>query len=189
MLRLFLSRPLAEPEFTAWTTPGERAQAAEFAPARRAEWLSWRALVRRELNAASLRFGYDGAGAPFIEGSALRLSVSHCEGSIAVALSETPCAVDIELLARDFGHVVSRYAAPEERILSDDPLWPALVWCAKETLYKSAGRRNLDLLCDLRIESVDFAAGTLVGRICDTEPLVLRFFFLAGRVVVYRSQS
>ena len=187
MLRLLLSRPLSDSEIESWTTPEERAQAGDFAPARRAEWLSWRALVRRELGSASVRFEYDSVGAPRIEGSPIRLSVSHCEGSIAVALSDAPCAVDVESAARDFGRVADRYMTAEERALSSDPLWPALVWCAKETLYKFAGRRELDLLRDLRIGEVDFRAATLVGRICGGEPLTLRFLLLAGRVVVYLS--
>lgn len=187
MLRLLLSRPLSESEIEAWTTPEERVQAGGFAPARRAEWLSWRALVRRELASADVRFAYDSVGAPCIEGSPLRLSVSHCEGSIAVALAETPCAVDVESAGRDFGRVAARYMTSEERALSSDPLWPALVWCAKETLYKFAGHRELDLLRDLRVEAVDFRTATLIGRICGGEPLALRFLLLAGRVVVYLS--
>lgn len=187
MLRLLLSRPLSDAAIMTWTTPDERAQAAAFAPARRTEWLSWRALVRRELAPAPVRFGYDSVGAPFVEDSPLRLSVSHCEGSIAVALSDTPCAVDIESLDRHFDRVVSRYMTAEERALSVDPFWPALVWCAKETLYKFAGRRELDLLHDLRIEAVDFFAATLVGRIGGGAALTLRFLFLAGRVIVYLS--
>ena len=171
----------------AWTASDERACAGEFAPRRRAEWLSWQAVVRRELNSPQLRFAYDDCCAPMIEGSALRLAVSHCEGSIAVALSDAPCAVDVEPAARDFGRVSARYMTSEERALSADPLWPAVVWCAKETLYKFAGRRELDLLGDLRIVQVDFPAGRLVGRIGGGEALTLRFLLLAGRVIVFLS--
>ena len=38
--------PMAEREAAAWTTPEERAAAAAFAPARRREFLAWRAVVR-----------------------------------------------------------------------------------------------------------------------------------------------
>ena len=72
-------------------------------------------------------------------------------------------------------------------MLSDDSHWLAVAWCAKETLYKYAGRRELDLLLDLRIEEVDFRTATLVGRICGGIPLTLRFLLLADRVVVYLS--
>lgn len=187
MFRLLLTRPLSEPEINAWTTLSEREQASGFELVRRSEWLSWRGIVRRELGLPQLRFAYSDCGAPSIEGSALHLSVSHCEDSVAVALSEGPCAVDVEPLARDFGRVAARYLSAGERILSDDPLWPAVVWCAKETLYKFAGRRGVDWLRDLRIEQVDFPDGRLVGRIGSGEALTLRFLLLAGRVVVFLS--
>ncbi len=193
MFRLFLSAPLSDADAASWATADELAQAAAFAPERRREWLSWRALVRREAAAATgraaqeVRIPYDDFGAPLIEGSPLCLSVSHCEGCISVALSEFPCAVDVESLARDFGRVASRYMTPAEAALCDDPRWPAVVWSAKETLYKYAGRRELDLSEDLRVEQLDWPAGTLVGRIGGGIPQPMRFFFVAGRVVVYRS--
>lgn len=191
MFRFFLSRPLSDAQIGAWTTPEERVQAGSFAPVRRAEWLSWRAIVRRELVAATdcaaqeVRIGYNEVGAPVVGNCPLHLAVSHCEGSVAVALSDAPCAVDIESLGRDFGRVADRYMTPAEAALCDDPHWPAVVWCAKECLYKYARRRELDLLRDLRIEQVDFGAGTLAGRIGDGDLLLLRFFFLAGRAIVY----
>jgi len=184
MFRLLLSRPLDEPEIAAWTTAEERAQARSFAPARRTEWLSWRALARRELG-REVRIDYDAAGAPRLPDGEACISVSHCRGSIAVALSEGPCAVDVELLARDFRRVAPRYVTPHERGLSADPHWLAVAWCAKETLCKFAGRRELDWLRDLRIERVDRSSGLLVGRICDDAPLVLRFLFLDDRAVVW----
>ena len=191
--RLFVSRLLSDTEIVPWVTPDEVAAAAGFAPVRRSEWLSWRAIVRRELLAATgcaaqeVRIAYNEIGAPVVENSPVHVAVSHCKGSVAVALSDAPCAVDIESLGRDFGRVASRYMAGAEAALCSDPRWPAVLWSAKECLYKYAVRRELDLLRDLRIEQVDFGAGTLVGRIGDGAPLRLCFFFLAGRVVVYLS--
>lgn len=161
--------------------------------------------MRRELSRewvcdpAGIRIGYDAAGAPRVEileprksvpgssGCAVHVAVSHCEGSIAVAFADTPCAVDVESAARDFGRVVSRYMTVEEQTLSDVPWWPAVVWCAKETLYKFAGRCELDLLRDLRIEEVDFHTAALVGRICGGEALRLHFLQLGGRIIVFLS--
>lgn len=185
MLHLYLSQTLGEAEIGAWTTQEERAVAAAFTPLRRAEWLSWRAVVRRELGSPAVRFVYNECGAPSIEGSTLHLAVSHCQGSIAVVLSDTPCAVDIESLDRPFERLASRYLSPAEARLSDKPHWLALVWCAKETLYKFAGRRGLDLLHDLRIEEADFTAGTLVGSICGGDPVVMQSLFLDSRVVAW----
>ena len=160
---------------------------------RQAEWLSWRAIVRREVcrefgcRPAEIAIAYNETGAPVVEGAAVHAAVSHCRGSVAVGLSDAPCAVDIESLDRNFGRIASRYMTPAEQALSDDPRWPAVVWSAKETLYKYAGRKELDLLSDLRVEQTDFSAGRLVGRIRGGEALLLRFLFFAGRVIVFLS--
>lgn len=221
VFRLIVSQPLSETEIALRTTPEEQAHARTFGCARRrCEWLSWRAIVRRELcrgqvcDPAGIRIGYDAAGAPRVEipgsggselrkpesgvmelrksvsgssGCAVHVAVSHCEGSIAVAFADTPCAVDVESAARDFGRVVFRYMTVEEQALSDMPWWPAVVWCAKETLYKFAARRELDLLRDLRIEEVDFHTASLVGRICGGEALRLHFLRLGDRIIVFLS--
>ena len=195
MFRLFLSAPLSDAEAAAWATPDELLYARTLdSGRRRREWLSWRAIARREVAAATgcaaqeVLLTYNEVGAPVIGNCPLHLAVSHCTGSVAVALSDAPCAVDVESLDRDFGRVASRYMTPVEAALCDDPRWPAVVWSAKETLYKYAGRRELDLLRDLRVEQPDWSTGTLVGRIGGGTPLRLRFFFLAGRVVC-RSQA
>ena len=97
-----------------------------------------------------------GRCAPQLINRALHVSVSHCAGYVAVALSEHPCAVDIELLSRDFSRVASRFVTPDEARLAEDGRLLAAIWCGKEALYKYAGRRQIDWLRDLRIESVDF---------------------------------
>lgn len=194
MFRLFLSRPLSLSDAAPWVTPEELAAAAVFPPARQSEWLSWRAVVRRELcrelgcAPAEIAIGYNVVGAPAVEiplDRRVHAAVSHCKGCVAVGLSDAPCAVDVESLDRRFGRIESRYMTAAERVLSDDPRWPAVVWCAKETLYKYAGRRELNLLSDLLVEPADFAAGRLVGRIRGGEALPLHFLFFAGRVIVF----
>ncbi|MFR6634745.1 MAG: hypothetical protein ACLUQ6_07920 [Alistipes onderdonkii] len=62
---------------------------------------------------------------------------------------------------------------------------PAAVWCAKEALYKYARRPGLDLLHDLRVEAVDFAAGTVVGRIGGGEAIRLTLHRADGFITVY----
>ena len=132
--RLLVEPPMGADEAARWTTPGERAEAAAFgSERRRAEFLGWRAIVRRELG-MQVRIGYDAAGAPVLTGSDCCISVAHCADRIAVCISPKRCAVDIEPASRDFSRAESRYTTPSERALSDDPLWPGIVWCAKEAL-------------------------------------------------------
>ncbi|MEI3528622.1 MAG: 4'-phosphopantetheinyl transferase superfamily protein [Alistipes sp.] len=182
---LIIEAPWPEGEAAAWATAEERAAAAAFgSERRRREYLTWRALVRRELG-RDVRIAYDAVGAPVLENRPEYLSVSHCNGRVAVCLSLRRCAVDIEPVTRNFGRVLSRYMTPEEQALADDPLLPAAVWCAKETLYKYVGRRELDLLRDLRITEADLAAGCLAGRIAGGAPVAMRLLCRDGYLATF----
>lgn len=182
--RLIVEAPPDEREAAAWATPAERALAATFSPGRRREYLAWRAVVRRSLGRETV-IAYDAAGAPVLPGSPVRISVAHCPGRVAVCLSDAPCAVDVEPETRDFGRALPRYLTQDEQALSQDPLWPAAAWCAKEALYKFAERRGLELLRDLRLRRVDFAAGWIEGGIGEGAPCRLRIFRADGYIAVY----
>ncbi|MCM1302398.1 MAG: 4'-phosphopantetheinyl transferase superfamily protein [Alistipes senegalensis] len=229
MKRLIVEPPLAFEEAAEWATDAELAAARGFAPARGREYLAWRAIVRREIGRDAV-IAYNSAGAPMLTNYPLHLSVSHCRGRagrsgraddcrqqadgserisslgrIAVAISDAPCAVDIEPVTRDFQRAMPRYLSPSEHQLSVHPLFPAIAWCAKETLFKYAGSaadglatsrndaapadgRTLDLLRDLHIDSVQFPdgtpCGTLSARIRNQEPVVLHFYEHEGFAVV-----
>lgn len=176
--------PMTAEETAPWTTADERAAAASFASERRrAEFLTWRTVVRRELG-RDVRIEYNDLGAPRLTDCDVHISVSHCAGRVAVCFSNGPCAVDIEPESRNFSRAARRYMTPAERSLSDDPLLPGIVWCAKEALYKYSGRGELDFLTDLRIERADPAAGTLTGRIADGEPVELTLRREEGYIIV-----
>ena len=107
-----------------WVTSDELAEAGRFVrEGRRREYLTWRAVVRRELG-ADVRIAYDAAGAPVVDRDGVYVGVSHCRGRVAVCLSDVPCAVDIEPETRDFSRAAPRYMSPSEQALSGDPLLP-----------------------------------------------------------------
>ena len=111
---LFIEPPMTEAEAAARVTPGERAAAQEFLrERRRREFLTWRAVVRRELG-DDVSIAYDEAGAPVIRGREVHIGVSHCPGRVAVCISDAPCAVDIEPESRDFSRAAPRYMSPAE---------------------------------------------------------------------------
>ena len=63
---LWTSPPLTAEESARWTTSEERAAAAGFvSERRRAEFLTWRAVVRRELG-DDVGIAYDALGAPVL---------------------------------------------------------------------------------------------------------------------------
>lgn len=190
--RLYIEPPQTEEETSFWTTDEEVAQAAAFrSERRRREFLTWRAIVRRELGRHT-RITYDELGAPSLPDGEAYVAVSHCSGRVAVCLSPNRCAVDIERADRDFSRAAERFLTPDEAALSSDPRWPGLVWCAKETLYKYAGQRNLNLLRDLRIEhvgsnpDVPLNEWTIEGRIGhEEEPILLSAGCIEDFLVVY----
>lgn len=108
-------------------------------------------VLKREALAATL--GLPPRDVPLVEPSdrpvlaashaALRVSLSHTQGAIAIAVSLTPIGVDIETLERsnDTAAIARRYFAPGEvDAMRDDPegLRFARLWTAKEALKKVA---------------------------------------------------
>ena len=71
---LWTSPPLTAEESARWTTSEERAAAAGFvSERRRAEFLTWRAVVRRELG-DDVGIAYDALGAPVLTNRAVHIS-------------------------------------------------------------------------------------------------------------------
>ncbi|MBQ5634697.1 MAG: 4'-phosphopantetheinyl transferase superfamily protein [Alistipes sp.] len=153
------------------------------APARRAEALAWRAIVRREVG-EQVNIAYDEWGAPIVEGTACHIGVSHSGERVAVIIGEESCAVDIERCDRNFDRVVLRYLSEEELALSDNVNYKAVAWCAKECLYKYYRRRGLDLLRDIRIVEADIEQGRIGGTILGGERMDMKIEFKEGYAVV-----
>ena len=184
-VRIIVERLLSEEELSPCANSEDLLCASRFgSPHRRAEFLAWRRIVRRELG-NGVRLEYSPVGAPVVADEDIYIGVSHCRDAVAVIISPRRCAVDIEPLARDFSKAVPRFVSDAERPLSDDGRLAAALWCAKETLYKYSGRRELDLLRDIRIEEVDFDRCRIVGRICGGTPTEMRMMFAYGCLIVY----
>lgn len=156
MSRCLIVEPLMTVEEAGrWTTDAEQQEAAAFgSERRRREYLTWRAVVRRHLGRA-VEIAYNDVGAPILVGREEHLSVSHGAGRVAVLIADHAVGIDIERMDRRFEPVRSRYLTDEELRLSDDLLFPAVAWCAKEALYKRAGEAALSLRDDLRLLSVE----------------------------------
>ncbi|MBQ7856793.1 MAG: 4'-phosphopantetheinyl transferase superfamily protein [Alistipes sp.] len=163
------------------------AVAAVTAPARRAESLAWRAIVRREAG-EMVRIAYDEWGAPIVEGERggkWHIGVSHSAGRVAVIMSrEGACVVDVERCDRNFERVLPRYLSAAEQALSLHPHYKAVAWCAKECMYKYHRRRALDLLRDVRIVEAEVEQGRVCGEILDGDKLNMKVEFLDGYAIV-----
>lgn len=182
-LRCILA-PLASPDtLRGQVTDADWAAAAAFPPRRRAEYLTWRAVVYRELGAVPI--GYDAAGGPVLIGDPRHIGVSHGGGHAAVVISDRPCAVDIESETRRFTRAAAHFLTPPRPHSATIRAWRAWSGAPRRRSTSWPGRRGLDLLRDLAIERIDFAAGEVVGRIRGGEPIPMRLELREGLIVVH----
>jgi phosphopantetheinyl transferase len=131
------------------------------------EWLAVRALLK-ELLGEETCIAYHPGGAPYLPDRNLHIGISHTRGYAAVILSERhPVGIDIEYPNERALRVRRRFMNPEEEAMID-PAHEAehllLCWCAKETLYKLAGRSGTDPLRHLHLSPFAFgASGSLTA--------------------------
>lgn len=152
--------------------------------ARRAEHLSWRRIVRRELG-RGVRIEYNDVGAPIVDTPNIYISVAHTsERWVAVAIADTPVGVDIECVERGFERVASRYISAEELALSTHEHWGAMVWSAKEAIYKLCGRRGVDLIGDFSIVGWDEANSVAHAEVRDGGSVRVELGFVDKKFVV-----
>lgn len=158
-------------------------------PHRRAERLSWRAVLR-SAEAEGIIIEYDQQGAPVIKNSQYKhISVSHCRDRVAVLLSARECGVDIECRDRRFSAIAERYLTEEEYLVAskanfDRQTFLALAWSAKEALYKMLRREGVDLCRDLRIVAISPKQQSIVAEAYG-ERVELRYILDCGHQIVY----
>lgn len=114
---------------------------------RKVEWLAVRALLK-ELCGEEKSVSYYPSGKPYLTDGSARISFSHTQGYVAVAVH--PCkevAVDIEQYGTRVKRVAHKFIRGDEQIPAE-PLQEIqallLHWSAKETLYKLLDKEGVD---------------------------------------------
>ena len=99
-------------------------------------------------------------GKPYIENSAMNISITHTNRYVAVILNPTDeVGIDCESLDRDFS-AVEKKALSEDELdeLEDDAderrIQLAIYWCAKEAVYKKMSQYKVDFAEQIEIEAV-----------------------------------
>ena len=98
-------------------------------------------------------------GKPYIENSAMNISITHTPRYVAVILNPTEEAgIDCESLDRDFS-AVKKKALSEDEIEEVEDLDEderneqlAIYWCAKEAVYKKMSQYKVDFAEQIEIE-------------------------------------
>ncbi|MDR2810922.1 MAG: 4'-phosphopantetheinyl transferase superfamily protein [Tannerellaceae bacterium] len=128
---------------------------------RKQEWLAVRVLLK-ELLGRETPVAYREDGAPYLPEIHIHLSISHTQGFAAVILNEqSPTGIDIEYLHPRIQKVRSRFMRPEEESMIDaqhETEHLLLCWCAKETLFKLMGAREVDFRTHLHIQPFAYKA-------------------------------
>lgn len=99
-------------------------------------------------------------GKPYIENSAINISISHTDKYVAVIIDDRDdVGIDCESMDRDFSSVESK-ALSEDEIEEIEDLEQdrrneqlAIYWCAKEAVYKKVSQYGVDFTEQIEIES------------------------------------
>lgn len=181
--RLFLERISSESALREAATAEDVAYVEQFgAEKRRCEVLTWRAVVRRELGHA-VAISHDENGAPQVDIPNIYISVAHSCELVAVAISDGPCAVDIEDCARNFRRVAAKYLSSEEQNLAEQYNLYAEMWSAKEALYKFHRKGGLNYVSDVRILGYDAEARTFEASICGGDRVAVSLQHSEGHTI------
>jgi 4'-phosphopantetheinyl transferase len=126
----------------------------------------------------------DDEGKPYFKNQALQLSLSHSYPYVAALLHTTKSAgIDVEQPKAKLLKIAPRILNPVE--LADagtDEIKLCVYWCAKESLVKVYGKKDLVFATEISIDSFRLdTCGTLTGRIIKNEtntvvPLTYQIF-------------
>lgn len=120
------------------------------------QWLAYRRLIREIISPQEYPVHYDDAGKPYLAGSNWHISVTHTGEFAGVIISkEHKVGIDMERIRPRIDKIKEKFLSEEElsRIPHDQWLEQiTLAWCAKETLYKLYGYRNLDFRKNIRVQ-------------------------------------
>lgn len=167
-------------------------------PNKRLEWLAGRVLVKEVLASLSLAFhgiSKDEYGKPFLKGHAHHLSLSHSYPFVATLIDKIESVgIDLEQPKDKLLRIAPRIFHLEElRDAGRNIIKHCIYWCAKETLVKVHGQKNLVFSENLIIEPFLLAnEGDIRGKIivADKERVIpLHYLVFPNFVVVFNQRS
>ncbi|MGC3948527.1 MAG: 4'-phosphopantetheinyl transferase superfamily protein [Chryseolinea sp.] len=161
---------------------------------KRVEWLAGRVLLTTLFDALSIPFQgitKNDFGKPFPTGSDHHLSISHSFPFVAALVDKKgPAGIDLEQPKVKLFRVAHRIFHREElKDAGNDLIKHCVYWCAKETLVKIYGKKDLTFAEHLLIDAFQLAEeGDIRGRIIagGTESVIpLHYEVYPGFVLVF----
>lgn len=161
---------------------------------KRAEWAAGRLLLKTLLEGWGLRYyglTKDDSGKPFLREHSIHISLTHSFPYAAALIDRhQTVGIDLEQPKEKLLRVAPRVlSADEVADAGSDVVKHCVYWCAKETLIKIHGKKDLTLSTDLVINPFRLhSGGEITGRIIvgSTETVVPLYYSVStGFVLVF----
>jgi phosphopantetheinyl transferase len=138
-------------------TPNELNSIDGFHPTKQQEFIASRLLVKELSIKCGLEVSEvlkDEFNKPYFAGNDARLSLSHCfPYAVAMIHLSEECGIDIEKVDKRVLRVAHKFLADDEaQWANGDIAKTTLLWSAKETLYKTYGRKSLSFKEQLHVK-------------------------------------
>ncbi len=167
-------------------------------PQKRLEWLSGRVVTKKVMESLQLKFlgiTKDEYGKPFPKGYDYQLSLSHSFPFVAVLMDKTESVgIDLEQPKEKLLRIASRVHHSEELVdAGTDVVKHCIYWCAKESLVKLYGKKDLIFAENMFIHPFQLEnEGDIIGKIitAGVESVIpLHYVVYPNFVVVFTSRS
>jgi 4'-phosphopantetheinyl transferase len=181
-----------EEETLAEIVPFEKISDTITSPQKRLEWIAGRVLVKEVMEAMDLNFQgivKDEFGKPFPAGYDYQLSLSHSYPFVAVLIDKyESVGIDLEQPKEKLLRIAPRIHDDDElKDAGTDMIKHCIYWCAKETLIKIYGRKDLVFSENMKI--LPFSReleGNIIGKIVvkNVERLIPLYYQVTSEFVL-----
>ena len=103
-------------------------------------------LLNKMLKTEGLSLTYDEFNKPFLTGRTEHISISHSHDWLVIAINKTQkIGVDVELIREKVLMIKNKFVTEtESEFAGSDIQLLTLIWSAKEAIYKSYGKKNIE---------------------------------------------
>jgi phosphopantetheinyl transferase len=161
------------------------------------EWLASRLILRyltEKMGSTYYGCSKDKFGKPHLEGQHFQVSITNSFPFAAgIICRNLPVGIDLELPKEKLKKTAPKFLQTREIEDAEENLEKlCLYWCAKETVFKSYGRKNISLKENIYIDPFKLNnKGCLTGRIKTSEEIykydICYRFFMSGYVISYNT--
>ncbi|MET3127229.1 phosphopantetheinyl transferase [Arcicella rosea] len=140
-------------------------------PTKQLEWLASRTCAKHTMELFDLNYhgiGKDSFKNPYlINNHTAYISLTHTNEYAAVVISlDEEVGIDLERISDKLSRVAHKFLSTSELVHSENDLVKLCIyWCAKESLYKWYGKKNLSLKENIYIEPFEEKPSRLKGEI------------------------